>query len=116
MTTSYIDTNSIPQIRASGAQGAHAEILNNALCGAARAHGVLRWLGAGDTFEAAAKTNAHQLIYLMAGEAVILLDAEAYPVAKGAGVYLAPSESANIRRAGTAPLKLFHLTVQSDRN
>ena len=116
MTTRYIDTNSIPQVRASGAQGAHAEILNRALCGAERAHGVLRWLSDGDSFDAASKSNAHQLIYLMAGEAVIMLDAAAYPVTKGAGVYLAPSESAQIRHAGTAPLKLFHLTVQSDRS
>ncbi len=115
MTTRYIDTNSIPQIRASGAQGARAEILNRALCGAEKAHGVLRWLSNGDCFDAASKADAHQLIYLMAGEGVIVLDATAYPVAKGAGVYLAPSETAQIRQAGAAPLKLFHLTVQSDR-
>jgi glyoxylate utilization-related uncharacterized protein len=115
MTTKYIDTNSIPQVRAPGAQGAHAEILNRALCGAERAHGVLRWLNSGDCFDAASKSNAHQLIYLMAGEGVIMLDAKAYPVAKGSGVYLAPSESTKIRQAGTATLKLFHLTVPSGR-
>lgn len=115
MTTRYIDTNSIPQVRAPGAQGASAEILNRALCGAEKAHGVLRWLSNGDCFDAASEPNTHQLIYLMAGEGVIMLDAKAYPVAKGAGVYLAPFETAKIRQAGTAPLKLFHLTVQSDR-
>lgn len=113
MTTSYIDTNSIPQVRAPGAQGAHAEILNRALCGAEKSHGVLRWLNKGDSFDTACMSNAHQLIYVMAGEGVFLLDADPYPVAKGAGVYLAPSETAKIRQAGIAPLKLFHLTVQS---
>ncbi len=115
MTTSYIDTNSIPQVKAPGAQGAHAEILNRALCGAEKAHGVLRWLNPGDCFDAASQSNAHQLIYLIAGEGIIMLESEAYPVTKGAGVYLAPSETAQIRQAGSAPMKLFHLTVQSGR-
>ena len=113
MATSYIDTHSIPQVRAPGAQGAHAEILNRTLCGAEKSHGVLRWLDKDDSFDAPSKLNAHQLIYVMSGEGVFLVDADAYPVAKGAGVYLAPSETAKIRQAGTALLKLFHLTVQS---
>jgi mannose-6-phosphate isomerase-like protein (cupin superfamily) len=42
---------------------------------------------------------------------VITLDGKDYEVGKGAGVYLGPSESASVRHAGAAPLKLFHLVV-----
>ncbi len=47
----------------------------------------------------------------MEGSGVINLKGEDYEVAKGAGIYLGPSESAGIRQAGSAPLKLLHLVV-----
>jgi hypothetical protein len=39
------------------------------------------------------------------------LDGKGYEVAKGAGIYLGPAESASISHRGSAPLKLFHLVV-----
>jgi mannose-6-phosphate isomerase-like protein (cupin superfamily) len=47
----------------------------------------------------------------MEGEATITLDSKDHGVKKGSGVYVGPSESASIRQAGAAPLKLFHLVV-----
>jgi mannose-6-phosphate isomerase-like protein (cupin superfamily) len=45
------------------------------------------------------------------GEGTITLDAKDHSVRKGSGIYLGPSESATIKPAGAAPLKLFHLVV-----
>ena len=87
-----------------------AEILNNALCGARSVHGALRWLSPGDCLEAATARD-HQLLYLMEGDATITLKGADYPVQRGAGLYLAPGESARIRQSGSAALKLLHLTV-----
>jgi hypothetical protein len=55
--------------------------------------------------------NVHHLVYLMEGAAIINLNGADHPVAKGAGIYLGPSETASIAHAGSAPLKLFHLAV-----
>ncbi len=108
--TTFIDTNKIPAVKAPGAQGTVAEILNRDLCGAENVVGALRWLAPGETLEAAA-SDKNQLIYLMEGKGVITLNAKDYEVAKGAGIYLAPTESASIRQAGSDKLKLFHLVV-----
>jgi mannose-6-phosphate isomerase-like protein (cupin superfamily) len=110
MATTHIDTNEVPRARLDG-QGEVAEIINKALCGAENVTGLLRWLNKGDRFAAATLENTHQLIYLMEGEGVIELEAKSYDVAKGAGVYLGPNESAAISQSGEAPLKLFHLVV-----
>ena len=110
MTTTFIKTGDCPKTKLPGA-GEVAEILNEKLCGAKNVLGKLRWLGAGDKLQAAAKKNEHQLIYLMEGQGVITLNAKDYAVGKGAGIYLGPDEQASVRHAGSAPLKLFHLVV-----
>jgi len=110
MTTTFIKTGDCAKKKVPGA-GEVAEIMNQQLCGAKNGLGMLRWLGAGDKLDAQAKQNEHQLVYLMEGKAVITLDGKDYEVGKGAGVYLGPSESASVRHAGAAPLKLFHLVV-----
>lgn len=111
MATTFIDTAACARVRLPGAQGEAAEILNRDLCGAKNAVGMLRWLGRGERIEARCAPENHQLIYLMEGEGVISLENKDYPVRKGAGIYLGPEEAASIRQAGSAPLKLLHLTV-----
>ena len=115
MANTYIDTNKLPRTRISGS-GEVTEVLNNALCGAKNVVGALRWLGSGDTYDAKSDANTHQLIYLMAGEGTITLNAQDHKVGKGAGIYLGPSESARIAQSGAAALKLFHLVVPSQRS
>ena len=114
MTTTFIDTNAIKPARLQGMPGTHAQIINQALCGAEKALATLHWLERGEHFDAPADPNVHQLIYLMEGEAVITLDNTHYAVAEGGGVYLEPSEKATITQAGAEPLKLFHLAVKRD--
>ena len=106
MALTFIDTKTLPRVKTP--QGEATQVLNDALCGAKNVLGTLRWLGAGESFDAAA-SDKHQLIYLMEGNGKIHLDGKDYDVAKGAGVYLGPSEGASIE-AGPA-LKLFHLEV-----
>jgi quercetin dioxygenase-like cupin family protein len=86
------------------------DVLNEALCGARNVHGSVRWLKSGETFTAESIAK-HQLIYLMEGEGRVRLDGRDYDVAKGAGVYLGPSETASIKATDGASLKLFHLIV-----
>jgi hypothetical protein len=109
MTTTFIDTNKLP--REETPQGQVAEILNGKLAGAKNVSGALRWLDSGETFQAD-PLGKHQLIYLMEGSGTIHLENQDYPVAKGAGVYLGPSEGAAIKAAQGASLKLFHLVVE----
>lgn len=104
----FIDTKSLPRVKT--AQGEMTEVLNRELCGAKNVLGVLRWLNAGEQFNAAA-SDKYQLIYLMEGQGEIRLESKNYQVSKGAGVYLGPFESATIQAAGATPLKLFHLVV-----
>lgn len=110
MANTYIDTNKIPRKKGPGS-GEFAEILNHDLCGANNVVGILRWLNDGEHLDARSNEKTHQLLYLMDGEATITLNSKDHRVAKGAGVYLGPSESARITHAGSAPLKLFHLVV-----
>jgi hypothetical protein len=110
MSTTHIDTNSVPRIDLNG-QGQVADILNKELCGAENVVGKLRWLEKGDRFSAESLSDTHQLLYLMEGEGVIRLENKDYPVKKGAGIYLGPKETASISHAGGATLKLFHLIV-----
>lgn len=106
--TTFIDTNTLPRVKTP--QGEATEILNPVLCGAKNVLGTLRWLKSGERFTAAPE-GKHQLIYLMEGNGTIRLDGKDYDVAKGAGVYLGPSETATIQASGAAPVKLFHLAV-----
>ncbi len=106
--TLFIDTNKLPRLKTP--QGEATEILNAQLTGAKNVLGTLRWLKSGEKFQAEA-SDKHQLIYLMEGNGSIQLEGKAHDVTKGMGVYLGPSESATIRAAADASLKLFHVVV-----
>jgi quercetin dioxygenase-like cupin family protein len=106
--TTFINTNELPRLK--GPQGEFTEILNTQLVGAKNVLGTLRWLAAGESFVAEA-LEKHQLIYLMEGQGTINLDDKDYQVGRGAGVYLGPSETATLRAAEGASMKLFHLVV-----
>jgi glyoxylate utilization-related uncharacterized protein len=110
MSLTFIDTNKISHTKLPGS-GEFAEILNDELCGAKNVVGSLRWLNTGEKLDVRSDKNTHQLVYLMQGEATITLDSKDYNVRKGSGVYVGPSETAAIKQAGPAPLKLFHLVV-----
>lgn len=107
-TLTFIDTNKLPRVKTP--QGEVTEILSEKLEGAKNVFGTLRWLEPGENFEAA-PLDKHQLIYLMEGKGSIRLEGKDYEVARGAGVYLGPSESATIRTSAGSALKLFHLIV-----
>ena len=110
--TLFIDTNKLPRVKAS--QGEVTEVLNRDLTGAKNVLGALRWLKAGETFQTETDTKAngnHQLIYLMEGTGSIQLDGQSHAVSKGMGVYLGPAETATIKAADGAEVKLFHLVV-----
>jgi hypothetical protein len=104
----FIHTDELPRVKTP--QGEFAEILNQQLAGAKNVLGTLRWLESGEQFAAEA-VDKHQLVYLMEGQGTIRLDGKDYAVTKGAGVYLAPSETATIQTSPGASVKLFHLTV-----
>ena len=114
MATTYIDTNQCARIKLPGLQGSVAEIVNRTLCGAEKVVGMLHWLVEKERFETEILRDRHQLIYLMEGEGVITLEQKSYPVSKGTGIYLGPSETASIIHAGAATLKLFHLVVKNN--
>ena len=107
-TLTFIDTNKLPRVKTP--QGEATEILNQRLAGAKNVLGTLRWLSPGEKFQAD-PLEKHQLIYLMEGSGQIHLDNKDYDVSRGAGVYLGPAETAAIRAANGASLKLFHLIV-----
>ncbi len=107
-STTFIDTNTLPRVKTP--QGEVTEILNHDLVGAKNVLGMLHWLTSGEAFQPEI-TPKHQLIYLMEGKASITLDGKDYEVARGAGVYLGPSETATIRATDGASAKLFHLVV-----
>lgn len=108
MPLTFIDTNKLP--RQKTPQGEATEVLNERLVGAKNVLATLRWLKAGEQLDAR-PAGKHQLIYLMEGKGRIQLDGKDYDVAKGAGVYLGPDESASIAPAAGASLKLLHLVV-----
>ncbi|HEX5226608.1 MAG TPA: AraC family ligand binding domain-containing protein [Bryobacteraceae bacterium] len=110
MTTAltFIDTNKLPRVKTP--QGEVTEILNQQLEGAKNVFGTLRWLAPGEKFDAA-PLEKHQLIYLMEGQGSVRLENKNYDIARGAGVYLGPAESATIQAGAGSPLKLFHLIV-----
>lgn len=110
MANTYIDTNTLTHTKAPGS-GEFVEVLNNALCGAKNVVGTLRWLQAGEKYEAACDAKTNQLVYLMEGEGTITLGGKDHQVAKGNGIYLGPTESARIAQRGPAALKLFQLVV-----
>jgi glyoxylate utilization-related uncharacterized protein len=109
MANTYIDTAAIPR-SASPGSGEFAEILNSQLAGAKNVVATLHWLRQGDGLEVGG-SDVHHLVYLMDGEAAIHLAGAEHRVARGAGVYLGPCETARVSHQGEAPLKLFHLVV-----
>ena len=111
MAITYIDTEQCLQTKLPGAQGTVAEIVNRDLCGAKNVIGMLRWLEAGERFDAEPLAGKHQLIYLMDGNGVVSLGTQDYELTKGAGIYLRPRESGGVRQTGLLPLKLLHLIV-----
>jgi len=111
MTATFIDTNKIAHTKLPGGQGDVAEIMNRDLCGAHNGVAMLRWLKSGERFVPEPRRDTHQLIYLMDGRGVITLANTDYPVSRGAGIYLGPSETATIRPAEDASVKLLHLVV-----
>jgi hypothetical protein len=112
MTTTFIDTSKIARTRVAN-QGEVAEVLNGALCGAKNVVGALRWLKAGEQFNAKAQQK-YQLLYLMDGNGVISLGNKDYEATKGAGVFLGPSEEAVIRSKNDMSLKLFHIIISQN--
>jgi glyoxylate utilization-related uncharacterized protein len=108
MALTFIDTRKLPRVKTT--QGEETEILNNALTGAKNVVGTLRWLNAGESYTAPA-SDKHQLLYLMEGKANINLDGKSYDVAKGAGVYLGPADTATIAAPAGESAKLFQLVV-----
>ena len=111
MATVLVDTSSCARVKLADGHGEVAEIVNRELCGARNVLGMLRWLKPGERFEAEPLGATHQLIYLMDGRGVLHLADHDYEVAKGAGIYLGPLETAAIRAAGGASVKLLHLIV-----
>src|SRR5215831_4355556 len=101
-TLTFIDTNQLPRVKTP--QGEVTEILNQHLAGAKNVLGLLRWLENGESFTPE-KVSKHQLVYVMEGSGKIRLDGKDYEVRKGAGVYLGPSETADIQAAGGGKLK-----------
>jgi len=104
----FIDTNKLP--RKKTAEGEVTEVLNPELCGGKNVVAALRWLKSGEKFKAESP-DKYQLLYLMEGQGNIRLEGKNYEVSKGAGVYLAPSESATVQSSEGASLKLLHLVV-----
>src|SRR3954471_23080957 len=100
MPNTYIDTNILPHTKVPGS-GEFVEVLNNALCGAKNVVGTLRWLAAGEKYEAASDAHTNQLVYLMDGEGTITLNGKDHQVRKGNGMYLGPNESARIVQRGS---------------
>ena len=109
MSLTFIETAKLPRQPSTG-QGEVTDILSEALCGAKNGRGVLRWLKPGERFSPDA-SDRHQLVYLMEGKGTIKLEGKTYDVAKGAGVYLGPAETATIAADRGAEMKLFHLMV-----
>lgn len=110
MPLTFIETAKLQRKPSSG-QGEVTEILSEVLCGAKNGRGMLRWLKPGEAFSPE-ESDRHQLVYLMSGKGTITLDGKSYDVAKGAGIYLGPAETATIAANQGAELKLFHLMVR----
>jgi quercetin dioxygenase-like cupin family protein len=112
MALTFINTNKLPR-RAMPGHGEMTEVLNGSLCGAKNVVASLHWLEPGDVFRAEA-ADRHQLVYLMDGKGRIALNGKHYDVAKGAGAYLGPAETAELA-AVDGTLKLFMLVVPQIR-
>lgn len=110
MQTVFIDTNTLPREKTADG-GAVTEILSERLGGAKNVAGTLRWLNAGERFEAH-PLDRHQLLYVMDGDAEVTLEGRTHDVHTGMGLYLAPSEGATLTGRGGQTAKIFHLVVR----
>jgi glyoxylate utilization-related uncharacterized protein len=108
MSTTFIDTNSLPRVKTPN--GIVTEVLNEQLAGAKNVKAMLHWLNDGESL-AAGGSGRHELVYLMEGQASIKLEGKDYDVKKGNGVYLEPTDSATVKAAPGGSVKLFHLVV-----
>ena len=113
MSITYIQTSELKRIRTPDNGGEFVEIVSRDLCGAEDVSASLRWLENGECLAAGPLAGHHQMIYLIEGEGEIELEEQTYPVNRGAGVYLAPEEVAQIRSTGKSALKLLHLVSVS---
>ena len=104
----FIDTGACEQKNLGEGLGEAAEVVSKDLCGAEQIRASLRWLGAGERFDAEPLAEAHQVIYVMEGSGTVSLDGKDYDVSPGAGLYLGPGESAGLSGA-EGGLKAFHL-------
>lgn len=111
MATTLIHTTDCARTTLDSDRGEVAEIINKELCGAEDVTGLFRWLDTGNRFDADSLADTHQLLYLIEGDGTIELEGKSYEVAQGAGVYLAPTETAGITQRGASPTKLLHLVV-----
>jgi len=109
-TTTFIHSGECERIK-DDMRGEFAEIINKELCGAENVVGMLRWLNEGESLDATLEDPKYQLIYLMEGSATIELGDKNYDVSQGNGVFLEPTETAQINQVGGDQLKLFHLVV-----
>ncbi len=115
MSLTFIRTNDCARQSVAG-EGASAEVLNESLCGAKNVLAKIHWLKGDEKLQADAKKGTHELIYLLEGDAIINLNQKDYPVTKGAGVYLGPSEAAAIRPGGKGEIKLLRLIVPETKD
>lgn len=105
----FIDTGACERKNLGEGLGEAAEVVNREICGAGEMSASLRWLGAGERFEAGALAGSHQVLYLMEGSGAVSLEGKEYGVGPGAGLYLGPGERAVLRATGEGTLKVFHL-------
>lgn len=107
MSLTFVDTGKIEPVPTR--EGTLVEVLSERVCGAKKVRGWIRQVDPGRTL-AVDGTDTHQLVYLLEGAAAVSLDNKSYDVEKGAGLYLAPNESAELK-ASARGAKVFHLAV-----
>jgi len=107
----HIDTEALEKVAPPAGPGEETVVLSPEVCGAENVRGLLRWLNPGERLDVVSLPSSHQLLYLMEGEGVFLLEGKEYPAGPGAGLYLGPGERARLDHAGSATLKMFHLIV-----
>ena len=109
MANTYIDTNTLPHTKIAGS-GEYVEVLNNALCGAKNVVGTLRWLQAGEKYDAVVRRETNQLLYLMEGEATITLNGKDHRWRRATGSIWAVRIGEH-RAAGNRAAQAFQLVV-----
>ncbi|MCW9033710.1 MAG: AraC family ligand binding domain-containing protein [Rhodospirillales bacterium] len=111
MAITHIKTTDCPRKRLGIGEGLVANVLEEGACGARNIIAKLRWLKDDDRFDLVPLPGTHQLVYFKNGEGAITLEGKTYNVSKGAGIYLAPTETAYFEARGDGILEFFHLIV-----